>query len=99
VDLPTPEARRAIFTIHLKKRKRDPESFDLDALVTASDGFSGAEIEQAVVSALYCSLQRKQPLTDAAIVEAAHSTVPLSVARAEDIADVRALGRRFTPVS
>ena len=53
VDLPGEETRRAIFQVHLKRRNRDPASFDLDALATATDGFSGAEIEQVVVSALY----------------------------------------------
>src|SRR5215813_9878352 len=51
VDLPNAEERREIFTIHLRKRKRDPRLFDLTALAAASDGFSGAEIEQAVVAA------------------------------------------------
>ena len=98
VDLPDAEERASILAIHLSLRKQDPSRFDLRALAAATDGFSGAEIEQAVVSALYRSLQRKQPLTDAAIVEAARSTVPLSVARAEDVAAIRELGRRFTPV-
>jgi hypothetical protein len=52
VDLPIPEVRLEIFRIHLRKRKQDPERLNLTALVSASDGFSGAEIEQAVVSAL-----------------------------------------------
>jgi ATPase family associated with various cellular activities (AAA) len=98
VDLPTAEERADIFTIHLRLRKQEPASFDLAALSTATDGFSGAEIEQAVVSALYRSLQKKQPLTGDAIVEAARNTKPLSVARAEDIAAIRDLGARFTPV-
>jgi hypothetical protein len=98
VDLPTAEERASIFAIHLSLRKQDPSKFDLVALSAATEGFSGAEIEQAVVSALYRTLQRKLPLTDTAIVEAAGSTVPLSVSRAEDIDAVRALGRRFTPV-
>jgi hypothetical protein len=98
VDLPTAEERANIFAIHLGLRKQDSSKFDLAALAAATEGFSGAEIEQAVVSALYRTLQRKQPLTEAAIVEAACSTVPLSQSRAEDIAEVRALGKRFTPV-
>ena len=97
VDLPTADERAGIFSIHLALRKQDVAKFDLEALAVATEGFSGAEIEQAVVSALYRSLQRKQPVTVDAIVEAACSTVPLSVARAEDIAGVRALGKRFTP--
>jgi len=98
VDLPTDEERRDIFAIHLSLRKQDPATFDLAALAAATDGFSGAEIEQAVISALYRSLQNKQPLTVDAIVEAARSTNPLSLTRAEDIAAIRQLGRRFTSV-
>ncbi len=98
VDLPTAEERAGIFSIHLALRKQDVSKFDLTALAGATEGFSGAEIEQVVVSALYRSLQRKQPLTDVALIESACSTVPLSVARAEDIAEVREVGRRFTPV-
>jgi hypothetical protein len=98
VDLPTPAERANIFAIHLGLRKQDPSRFDLKALAAATEGFSGAEIEQAVVSALYCALQHKQPLTDAAIIDAARNTIPLSVSRAEDVEAVRGLGRRFTPV-
>ena len=98
VDLPDIGEREAIFALHLARRKQDPSAFDVAALAAASDGFSGAEIEQAVISALYRSLQNKQPLTVDAIVEAARSTNPLSLTRAEDIAAIRQLGRRFTPV-
>lgn len=98
VDLPSREERMAIFSIHLRMRKQDPASFDLAQLAGVTDGFSGAEIEQAVISALYRSLQNKQPLTIDAIIEAAGSTTPLSVSRAEDVARVREVGARFTPV-
>jgi len=98
VDLPSAAERETIFSIHLSLRKQDPSKFDLPALAAATDGFSGAEIEQAVISALYRSLQKKQPLTNEAIAEAVRSTTPLSVSRAEDIAAIRDLGRRFTPV-
>ena len=99
VDLPTSEERRSIFTIHLTLRKQDPARFDLDRLAAATEGFSGAEIEQAVISSLYRTLQKKQPLTDDAIIEAVRSTLPLSVSRAEDIEAIRELGKRFTPVA
>ena len=65
VDLPGLEARHAIFAIHLKKRKRDPKKFDLDALAEASDGFSGAEIEQAIVSALHDAFAAQAGADDA----------------------------------
>src|SRR4051812_14065284 len=98
VDLPTHDERMAIFAIHLRLRKQNPDTFDLGALADATDGFSGAEIEQAVISALYRSLQKKQPVTAESIVEAARSTTPLSVSRAEDVARVQEVGKRFTAV-
>ena len=99
VDLPTPEERQSILTIHLGLRKQDPATFDVVKIAAATEGFSGAEIEQAVVSALYRSLHRKQKLTTDAIIEAAAATVPLSVARREDVARIRAMAAgRFTPV-
>ena len=55
VDLPRSDERRAVFELHLRKRKRDPAAFDLEALIAASDGFSGAEIEGAIVGAMYRS--------------------------------------------
>lgn len=99
VDLPTRDERMAIFAIHLRLRKQDPSQFDLGALADATEGFSGAEIEQAVISALYRSLQKRQPVTAQSIVEAAGNTTPLSVSRAEDVQSVREIGRRFTRVS
>src|SRR5437773_10445183 len=53
VDLPKPATREALFALHLKKRARDSGTFDLQKLSAASDGFSGAEIEQAIASGLY----------------------------------------------
>src|SRR5206468_11885663 len=62
VDLPAVEERREIFGIHLAKRGRDAGQFDLDALVAGSENFSGAEIEQAVISALYDAFYARQEL-------------------------------------
>ena len=100
VDLPTRDERAGIFAIHLKLRRQDPQSFDLNALADAADGFSGAEIEQAVISALYQSLARKAALSTADVLDSIRSTVPLSVTRAEDVSRIRgaALGR-FMPVA
>jgi ATPase family associated with various cellular activities (AAA)/AAA+ lid domain len=98
VDLPARQERVAIVAIHLRLRKQDPASFDLAQIADATDGFSGAEIEQAVISALYCSLQKKQPVSADSIIDAARSTTPLSVSRAEDVTRVREMGKRFTPV-
>ncbi|HEX7191953.1 MAG TPA: AAA family ATPase [Thermoanaerobaculia bacterium] len=100
VDLPAREERMNIFAIHLRLRKLDPAGFDLAQLAGASEGFSGAEIEQAVISSLYRSLQRKQAPSTEAILDALRATVPLSVSRAEDIARVRSMAaQRFRPVA
>src|SRR5260221_723710 len=81
VDLPTAEERQSIAAIHLGLRKQDPQSFDLQRIAAATDGFSGAEIEQAIISTLYRSLHRKQKPTTEGVIEAAAATVPLSGAR------------------
>jgi hypothetical protein len=100
VDLPTPQERENIFAIHLRFRKQDPAQFDLPTLARESDAFSGAEIEQAVIAALYRSLHTKQPLTTERVVEALHATVPLSASRREDIGRIRERAQgRFTPVA
>src|SRR5437870_4394026 len=89
VDLPNAEERKEIFAVHLRKRKRDPRLFDLTELVAASDGFSGAEIEQAVVAALYTAFSRGVEVTSAILVEELKATKPLSVTRAESITALR----------
>ncbi len=100
VDLPGPAERESIFGIHLARRKQAPEGFDLAALAAASDGMSGAEIEQAVVGSLYRSLHEKRPLDAAMLRQELASTVPLSVTRREDITRLRDLAQgRFVPVT
>ena len=89
VDLPGLEARHAILTVHLKKRKRDPKQFDVDALAEASDGYSGAEIEQAVIGALYDAFAEKAELTTGHVLAALKNSPPLSVTMAEKIAELR----------
>jgi hypothetical protein len=89
VDLPDPKARGQIFRLHLARRGEDPAKFDLDQLSAASDGFSGAEIEQAVVSALYEARAGRFALDTAAVVTALRSTRPLSVLRADKIDALR----------
>lgn len=93
VDLPGKEARRQIFAIHLRKRKRDPEHFDLDALAEASEGFSGAEIEQAVVSALHAAFAGNTELTTGHVLTALRTSPPLSVTMAEKVAALRQWAR------
>ena len=78
---------------------RTPRRFDLPALVAASDGFSGAEIEQVVITALLQSLQEQRPLDTAMLTAEVAATVPLSVSRADDVARLREFAHeRFVPV-
>jgi len=93
VDLPNPAERRAICTLQLARRKLDAKGFDLEKLVAASEGYSGAEIEAAVQSAMYASFSDKKPVTTATVLEALASTVPLSTTRAEDIEQLRGWAR------
>ena len=89
VDLPDVATRADIFRIHLKKRKLDPAKFDLAQLAVTADGFSGAEIEQAIVAAIYEALAVKHPLsTQHVLGEIAH-TQPLSVVMAEKVGALR----------
>jgi hypothetical protein len=96
VDLPTPAERREIFAVHLEKRKRNPALFDLAALAAASEGFTGAEIEQAVVSALYTAFSKGMEVTSAIIAAELSATRPLSVTRAEEVAALRDWARDRT---
>jgi SpoVK/Ycf46/Vps4 family AAA+-type ATPase len=89
VDLPGPEARQRIWQIHLERRKRNPAKFDVARLASLTEGFSGAEIEQAVVSALYTAFSREEELSTEALVEEIELTKPLSVTMAERITALR----------
>lgn len=89
VDLPAPAVREEIFKIHLLKRELAAENFDLSALALASAGFSGAEIEQAVVSALYAAQARQVPVVQSLLLEALQRTVPLSVVMSEELTALR----------
>ena len=89
VDLPNDSEREAIWTIHLGFRKQRVTQFDLRKIVSTSDGFSGSEIEQAVVAALYRALHQKTPLSTDLLIEELANTVPLSVTRREDIDQLR----------
>jgi len=90
VDLPDDEVRKEIFSIHLKKRDADPAEFDLAKLAAAADGFTGAEIEEAIVSARYMSAAQTHPLTTDSLLSAINRTYPMSVLRAESIRELRA---------
>jgi SpoVK/Ycf46/Vps4 family AAA+-type ATPase len=89
VDLPDAGARAELFKIHLKRRGRDSAGFDLAALASACEGFSGAEVEQAIVSALYTAFSKQQQLSTEIVVAECHATRPLSVTRREDVERLR----------
>ncbi|MEI7035183.1 AAA family ATPase [Fulvimonas yonginensis] len=89
VDLPSPEARAAVFGLHLTRRRLDPAAFDLPALAEASAGFSGAEIEQAIVSALYDAVASDAAPDQAALCRALEQTRPLSVLMREQVEALR----------
>lgn len=89
VDLPDVSIRRDIFSIHLRKRQQDAHRFNLDQLAQASDGFSGAEIEQAVVAGLYRCAAENIDLDDQHILHEIAVTRPLSVVMAEPLARLR----------
>jgi AAA+ superfamily predicted ATPase len=89
IDLPGPEVRRAILRIHLEKRRQSPDAFDLDALAGACEGFTGAEIEQAIIAGLHEALVRGTPLSTADIAHALAHSPPLAVTMAEHIRQLR----------
>ena len=63
VDLPDRETRKSIFEIHLSKRDKNPENFDLELLSELTEGFTGAEIEQLIVSVLYTAFSEGERLS------------------------------------
>ena len=89
IDLPDEDERRAIFRIHLHARRRNAEDFDLETLVQASREYSGAEIEGAIVAALFDAFDENAPLKTRHIHDNLQATVPLSVTMNEEIARLR----------
>ncbi len=85
VDLPAAAERRDIFRIHLQKRGRDPAKFDLDELARVSEGFNGAEIEEAIISALFDAFSSQVELSTEIIKAAIGETVPLSKTMHEEL--------------
>jgi len=89
VDLPNEEERREILRIHLQRRKRDPAKFDLEQLVAATEGFSGAEVEESVVSGLYEAFSMGTEVTTEHIAKASRESVPLSRTMEGELARLR----------
>lgn len=96
VDLPEADVRRDIFSIHLQKRGLSAASIDLAALSEASAGFNGAEIEQAVVGAIYQAQAEDKPVDTSLILAQCQATSPLSVVMAEQIASLRRWAKERT---
>lgn len=90
VDLPAENVRAEILRLHMRKRGLDPDQFDLNALAQASDGFSGAELEQAVVSAWHAASVGEHLPDTAALLGEIRRTRPLSVVMAEPMMALRA---------
>jgi hypothetical protein len=96
VDLPDQEIRRSLFMIHLKKRGLSPEQFDCKSLAEKSADFSGAEIEQAIISALYRASSKKEPISTNHLLEQIRSTKPLSILKEEEITSLREWAKERT---
>ena len=94
VDLPTKEERQDIFKIHLSKRRMDISRFDLEQLSKVSDGFSGAEIEQGLIAAMYEAFAQDREFTQLDIIAAIKSTLPLSKTMTEQVSALRDWARQ-----
>jgi SpoVK/Ycf46/Vps4 family AAA+-type ATPase len=100
VDLPRQAEREQILGIQLRRRNRNPLELDLTQVASAAQGFSGAEIDAAVQSALYAAYSNKQNLTTQILLDVLSKTVPLSTTRAEEIQAQRDWAReRAVPAS
>lgn len=94
VDLPSADERKEIFGIHLAKRREDISRFDLDQLVMVCDGFSGAEIEQALVAAMYEAFAQDREFTQLDIIASIRATLPLSKTMHEQVTALRDWARQ-----
>jgi SpoVK/Ycf46/Vps4 family AAA+-type ATPase len=94
VDLPTQEERQEIFRIHLSKRRADIERFDVEQLANVCDGFSGAEIEQVTIAAMYEAFAQDREFTQLDIIAASRATMPLSKTMTEQVTALRDWARQ-----
>ncbi len=100
VDLPNSAERKDIFRIHLGKRRSEISRFDLEQLTKVSDGFSGAEIEQAIIAAMYDAFAQDREFTQLDIIAAIKATLPLSRTMTEQVTALRDwAGQRARPAS
>jgi hypothetical protein len=96
VDLPDAETREQMFRIHIGRRRRSTDGFDYAALAAAAEGFTGAEIEQAICSALYSAVPDGGKMTTESLLREIRSTRPISKTRAEEIRALREWARERT---
>jgi len=96
IDLPAAPERREIFGIHVARRGRKPEAYDLGRLAELSEGFSGAEIEQAVVAGLYLAFGEQQELSQQHLEQSLRESVPLAATMREEIGKLRDWSRTRT---
>ncbi|GIW22080.1 MAG: ATPase AAA [Candidatus Sericytochromatia bacterium] len=89
LDLPTLNERKEIFNIHLLKRNRNPINFDIQYFAEISEGFSGAEIEQVIISAMYDSFEENREVSNNDIINSIKNCVPLSKTMKEAIENIR----------
>ena len=94
VDLPQLQERREIFAIHLARRGRDPLNFDLNNLARASEGFSGAEIEQVIIDGLYDAFESERELSSEDVFRNLKNTIPLSQTMETKITALRQWARQ-----
>ena len=96
MDLPDEQSREEVFKIQLQRRTLNPQDFDVRLLAQSSADFSGAEIEQAIISALYRASSEKETITTKHILEQIQSTKPLSALKFEEITSLRTWAKERT---
>lgn len=89
LDLPTLEERKEIFNVHLTKRQRLTRDYDAEQLALESEGYVGAEIEQAIIDAMYVGFNKQREFTTQDVSEALKRQVPLSISQRETIESLR----------
>ncbi len=96
VDLPNIHEREQIFEIHLKRRRRDPGKFDTWKLAEASERFSGAEIEQAIIDGMFDAFGKDREVETADVLRSLRATVPLAVTMDQSIKELKEWARDRT---
>jgi ATP-dependent Zn protease len=89
-------SQETLFKIHLKKRNLNPENFDIKQIAGMAVDFSGAEVEQAIISALYRASSGKEPICTRHIIEQIESTKPLAVLKCEEMTGLRVWAKERT---